>query len=239
MKKFSRQLVDIRIKYLLIPGVSISSQSSITFQDEIRKAGLEFSRFNLLKNAIIVNRDEPSPLQIEVAMGQPSQPPFCQLAIISERPNTGVEGFYRDAEAAVIAYQATWSSPAWQIIKCDAGMRELHETESEHAFKELWENRLGQSAKSLSIFGKLVRGGGLRFVLDPLPTEKDPVIIDIKIESYLQDVKKIFVETMFSWVKPNPPSPIINVTDRIISMNKYVEECITGFIVGGTNANDQ
>jgi hypothetical protein len=177
--------------------------------------------------------------KIEVAMGQPSQPPFCQLAIISERPNTGVEGFYRDAEAAVIAYQATWSSPAWQIIKCDAGMRELHETESEHAFKELWENRLGQSAKSLSIFGKLVRGGGLRFVLDPLPTEKDPVIIDIKIESYLQDVKKIFVETMFSWVKPNPPSPIINVTDRIISMNKYVEECITGFIVGGTNANDQ
>ena len=122
MKKFSRQLLDIRINFLLIPGATISPQSSLTFQDEIRKAGLDFSGVNIQNNAIIVARSEPSPLQITVGMAPPPQPPICQLGIMSQMPKTGIDGFYKDAEAAIIAFQSTWSSPAWQIIKCDAGI---------------------------------------------------------------------------------------------------------------------
>ncbi len=69
----------------------------------------------------------------------------------------------------------------------------------------------------------------LRFVLDALPGDEDPIQIDVKIEFFLNDVKKIFVETTFSWNKPKEPSPIINVTDRLIGMNKYVEERVEGF----------
>ncbi len=237
MKKFSRQLLDIRISFLLIPEAAISPQSSLTFQDEIRKAGLDFSGVNIQNNAIVIARSDPSPLQITVGMAQPPQPPICQLALVSQMPKTAIDGFCKDAEAAIIAFQSTWSPPAWQILKCDAMIRELHETESEHAFKELWENRLGQSAKSLSIFGKPIRGGGLRFVLDALPTDEDPIQIDIKIELFLNDVKKIFVETTFSWGKPNQPSPIINAADRLIGMNKYIEERVEGFIKGETSGN--
>jgi hypothetical protein len=50
MKKFSRQLWHVGINFLLIPGVTISPQSSLTFQDEIRKAGLEFSTLNIKNN---------------------------------------------------------------------------------------------------------------------------------------------------------------------------------------------
>jgi hypothetical protein len=232
MKKLSRQLIDIRISFLLLPGIPISSQSTLTFQDEIRKAGLEFTNVTIQQNGIIIDRIEPSPLKIIVSM---AQPPVCQLCIIASMPKTGIEGFYKDAEAAIIAFQTTWSSPTWQIVKCDAGIRELHETESEHAFKELWEERLGQSAKSLSVFKKPIRGGGLRFVLDPVQTDADPIQIDVKIESFLSDVKKIFVETSFSWIKANAPNPLINVTDRLIEMNKYIEECVLGFIKGGND----
>jgi hypothetical protein len=235
MKKFSRQLWHIGINFWMIPTVSISPQSSLTFQNEICKAGLEYSILNLKNDQIVIVREEPSPLSIIVGVAQ--QPPICSLAIMASTPKTGLEMFCQEADAAVKAFQATWNFPAWQIIKCDATIRELHETESEHAFKELWENRLGQSGTSLSIFGKPIRGGGLRFVLDPLPNEDNPIQIEVKIESFLSDVKKIYVETIFNWPNASTPSPEINVIDRLNNMNRYIEERVQVFIQGGSGAN--
>lgn len=237
MKKFSRQLLDVRVKFLLIPGVPISHQSSLSFQGEIRKAGLDYSSVSLPNNAIVMERKELSPLRIGVEMAP--QQPFCEFEIAAELPKTGIEAFTRDAEAAVSAFQATWPLPARQIVRCDAAIRELHETEGEHAFKELWEDVLGQSAKSLQIFGKPIRGGGLRFVLDPNASDEDPLAIEVKIESFLNDVRKIYVETVFSWIKPRPPNSAIDVAERITQMDKYIQENVQGFILGAGHGNAQ
>lgn len=53
------------------------------------------------------------------------------------------------------------------------------------------------------------------------------------------NVMKIFVETSFSWPKPNPPGPIIDVTDRINFMNKFIEGRVQGFMEGRTEVNGQ
>jgi hypothetical protein len=235
MKEFSRQVQHIGINFILIPSAIISNQSTLAFQQAIRDSGLDFSNVSLQPGGITVIRENPSPLQIVVSMGQP---PIGQLAIIAPFPKTGIGMFINEARAAVEAFKIAWPSPAWQIIKCDATIRELHETESEHAFKELWESRLKQSPESLRIFGKPVRGGGLRFVFDPTPdAAADPVQIEVKIESFLNDSKKIYVETQFIWIAPSAPSPDIDVENRLQKMNDYIDKRVTGFIRGETNGN--
>lgn len=237
MKKFSGQLYHVGVNLFLIPGAAITNQSQLTFQQEIRAVGLDFSTFNVnpQNNAINVIRSEPSsPLQITVAM---AQPPVSQLTIIAPMPKTGIDMFYDEAEAVVKAYQTVWSAPAWQIIRCDATVRELHETDSDHAFKELWEKRLKQTPADLKAFDKPLIGGGLRFVLGPKPEDKQPIQIEVKVESFLSNARKMFIETQFIWLQPSEPAPEINVRERLVELKNYVENNVLGFMEGGTNGN--
>jgi hypothetical protein len=237
MKKFSGQLYHIGINFLLIPGATISDQSILSFQQEIRNAGLSFSTLNInpQKNGFSVIRNEPSNFQITIAT---IQPPVSQLAIIApQMPKTTVEMFYKESVAAVSAYQTVWSAPAWQIIRCDATIRELHETESDHAFKELWEKRLHQSPEGLKVLGNPVVGGGLRFVMVSQPNEPNPVQIEVKVESFLTDAKKMFIESQFTWLQPSQPSQTINVQERLESVKKYLDENVLSFMEGGADGN--
>ena len=234
MKKFSGQLYHVGINFFLIPGAVISHESQLALQQEIREAGLDFSSFNIHPqgSGIAIVRNDPSPLQITIATAQPQ---VTQLTIIAPMPKTGIEMFYEESEAAVKAYQAVWSSPAWQIIRCDATVRELHETESAHAFKELWENRLKQTPEDLKAFGRPMIGGGLRFVMGPRPDDKNPIQIEVKIESFLSDVKKIFIETQFTWLQPSEPSQIIDVKERLMELKRFVDDSVLAYMEGGEN----
>jgi hypothetical protein len=139
--------------------------------------------------------------------------------------------FIKEAEAAIEAYESVWPSPNRQIVHADATIRQLYETTSQHAFQELWENRLGQSAQTLSVFGRPIRGGGLRFVMDPV-AEDLPVQIEVKIESFLRDTTKIFVETQFTWPIPSAPQSPFNLRERIEKMDSYIETHVQSFISG-------
>ena len=140
----------------------------------------------------------------------------------------------REAEAAVRAFEATWGKERRQIISSDAAFRDLYETSAEHAFQELWEQRLGQSAQSLAILGRPVLGGGLRFVMPPLPDEVEPLQIEVKIESFLRDTKKLFVETQFAWPAPTSPGAPFDPAGKLKQLDDYIEHVVTSFLVGGT-----
>jgi hypothetical protein len=232
MKKYSEQLIHLGINFLTLPGVTISNQSSLKFQQEINSNGLEFAKVDKApdNSRLAIIRESPSPLQILVSV---QQPPVAQLTIIAPNPKTTKDLFIDEVEAVISAYEGTWPAKSRQVVHSDGAIRELLEASGEyaHAFQELWEMRLKQPAESLKIFGKPIRGGGLRFVLDPLPAETDPVQIEIKIESYLLDTKKIFVETIFNWFAQTP----LNPRDRINSMDAYVKDCVHRFILGETD----
>ena len=235
MKKYSEQLIHIGISFLTLPGVTITNQSFLKFQQEIILNGLEFSRADKAPDNDRINiiRESPSPLHILVSV---QQQPIAQLTIIAPHPKTTKDLFIEEVEAAISAYESTWPADKRQVVHSDGAIRELLEASGEfdHAFQELWEERLKQSAESLKIFGKPIRGGGLRFVLNPLAGDMDPVQIEVKIESYLQDTKKIFVETLFNWFAQTP----INPKERIKSMDAYVKDHVHKFILGETdNAN--
>ena len=229
MKTTSMQLIHAGINFFTIPGVTLSNQSYLKFQQEINISGLEFSKFEKApdNSGFKLTRESPSPLEIIVANQQPA---ISQLTIIAPYLNTPLELFINEVEAVVNAYAATWPAETRQTVRTDGTLRELLEASSEyhHAFQELWESRLKQSTESLKVFGKPIRGGGLRFVLDPIKADDDPVQIEVKIESYLQDTRKIFVETIFNWIKQSEIKP----KERIHSMEEFVKNRVHPFIFG-------
>jgi len=159
--------------------------------------------------------------------------PLGQIMVIAPQPKGGLELFIKEAEAAIQAFEDVWPAEKRQIIKADATIRDLYETSSQHAFQELWENRLGQTSKALEAFGRPIRGGGLRFVLDPIPGEL-PVQIEVKVESFLMDTTKIFVETQYNWPVSTGPGTPFDVRERLSQMNSYIENQINAFLTGET-----
>ncbi len=232
MKKFSEQLFHLGISFWTLPGITISNQSSLKFQQELNSSGLEFTKVDKAPDnkLIVIIRETPSPLEIIVST---QQPPAAQLTIRAPNPKTTKDLFIDEVDAVIRAYEATWPANVRQVVHSDGALRELIEASGNvaHAFQELWEMRLKQPIDSLKVFGKPVRGGGLRFVLDPLPNDTDPVQIEVKIESYLQDTKKIFVETIFNWFAQTPIDP----RARINSMDEFVKDRVHKFISGETD----
>lgn len=101
-------------------------------------------------------------------------------------------------------------------------------------FQELAGTWLVKPAQALAVLAKRIRGGGLRFVLNPIEEEL-PVQIEIKVESFLRDTTKIFVETQFSWPMPTPQGSSFDVSCRIERLNRFIEDHVLPFITGENN----
>jgi hypothetical protein len=230
MKPHSRRIIHLGINFVTIPAPTVTRQSSLAFQQAVASTGLDFVRAENPESRIIITRESPSPLQITVARLEPQ---VGQLLIVSPHPKGALELFIQEAEAAIEAFETVWPAQNRQIIKSDGTIRELHETTSKHAFQELWEKRLGQPSQALEAFNRPIRGGGLRFVMDPLPNEERPAQIEVKIESFLSDTTKVFVETQFVWSMPTNPGTPFDARERLLVMNTYVENQVRTFIAGG------
>lgn len=228
MKTQSRMIIHVGINFISAPAPLVSQQTVLLFQQAIMAHGLEYNRVETVKNAVSLLREAPSPLQISVASIEAQ---MGQLVIVAPQPKVPLDLFIKEAEAAIQAYESAWQVPSRQIVHADATIRQLYETTSQHAFQELWESRLGQSSQALSVFGRPVRGGGLRFVMDPV-NEELPAQIEVKVESLLSDTTKIFVETQFTWPIPSAPQTSFNVKERIETMNSYIEAHVQPFISG-------
>jgi len=228
MKTQSRVIVHAGINFISIPVPLVVPQTLLAFQQAVMTHGLEYNRVEAPKNTISLLRDAPYPLQITVSAHE-SQ--VGQLLILTPQPKGSLDLFIQEAEAAIQAYESVWIVPNRQIVHADATIRQLYETTSQHAFQELWENRLGQSSQALSAFGRPIRGGGLRFVMEPV-AEDLPAQIEVKIESFLLDTTKIFVETQFTWPALSTPQSSFNARERIEKMNSYIETNVQSFISG-------
>jgi hypothetical protein len=173
----------------------------IDFQKALLENGLEFSQSAAYKNGFQFRREPPSsPLQ--VALESPA-PQIHNLKIMALNPNCDLDYFCREAEAITAAYQQTWPAEQFQILNTSARIDHLYSAQI-HAFQYLWENRLGQSPEDFkALGGRPVSGGGLRLMMPPHSVGgQDPVTIEIRIESFLREPRKLLVETGFTWPKP-------------------------------------
>jgi hypothetical protein len=230
MKPHSRYVVHLGINFITIPVPIISHQTNLMFQQAVISHGLEFIKIESPKNQVVLTRESPSPLQVTISALEPQ---IGQVLIVAPNPKVSLELFIQEAEAALNAFEEVWSTQGRQIIRCDATIRELHETSGKHAFQELWEQRLNQSSQALAAFGRPIRGGGLRFVMDPVPNESEPIQIEVKIESFLRDTSKLFVESQFIWPQPSPQGAPFNVRERLAQMDSYIQNQVYSFLSGG------
>jgi hypothetical protein len=231
MQPGERYIFHLGINFVTIPAPMITRQSALAFQQAVISRGLDFVRAENPKNRIILTRETPSPLQVTVGVLEPQ---VGQVLAVAPKPMGTLDLFINEVEATLEAFEAVWPAQNRQIIKSDGTIRELHEIVGKHAFQELWERRLGQPSEALAAFGRPIRGGGLRFVMEPLQNEDEPVQIEVKIESFLRDTTKVFVETQFTWLKATQPGEPFAVRERLSQMNSYIENQVYDFISGET-----
>lgn len=227
----SRQTVHIGINFIVSSMPALDEKSKLRFQEFLHKRGIDFTQVRFGEREILIGREVPTHLELKVtALGPPA---MGQLLIVA--PKSGCDSilFAKEAEAIVKAFDSTWPAKKRQIISSDVTFRDLFETTSEHAFQEIWEKRLGQSVDTLAVLGRPVLGGGLRFVMPPQPNEPDPVQIEVKIESFLRNTRKIYVETQFKWPHPTAPGEPLDPTNRLRQVDRYIEDEILAFMTGG------
>lgn len=230
MKPQSRHPIHMGINFITSPPPIINSQSYLEFQRCLISRSVEFTKAVHREHQIEVVREAPAPIRIMVGTLVPQ--PIGQLLIVAPHPSRSLEYFIQEAEYIAEAFSTTWPAPQRQIIKRDVTLRDLYETTSERAFQELWEKRLGQAPDSLAAFGRPVLGGGLRFVMPPQPGDQEPVQIEVKIESFLRDTSKIYVETQFVWPQPTPPGMLFDPRERLLQVNDYIQNQVLSFIMG-------
>jgi hypothetical protein len=229
----ARQFIFMGINYVTLPTPDIDKNTGLKFQAEMISVGVEFDSVVREENRIMIQRRDPFPLDIRVAREITQPQPFGQLLILAPNPNRALRNFASEAHSVAEAFNKTWFSRNRQILSSDVTLRCLYPSTSEHAFKELWEKRLKQPRESLHILGDNVLGGGLRFVIPPKQTDSERIQIEVKIESFLRDSKKMFVETQFFWLEPQAPGNGFDPAAKLNAVNDYIINQVHTFLKEG------
>jgi hypothetical protein len=204
----SKTTSHFSLQYLLAGPWRPERAKTVDFQKSLLDNGLDFSQTNLNANAFTLTRQQPSALQVKL---ESPGPQVMTIQVLAQDPQYDLELFCRDGQAACDSFQQTWPGEHYQVLKATAKVHHLYSLQS-HAFKYLWEKRLGQAPSDFQILGKRpVAGGGLRLLMPPHSVDGvEPVSIEVRIESFLRETNKLFIETVFTWPKPS----IINKDQR-------------------------
>jgi hypothetical protein len=202
MKTFnreSRQSAYFEVSYVIASEWTSDTIQRLNFQKSLAEKQLDLPQTNVGANNFTLIRTEQSPLQVRVSSLGPR---VSSISTSSKRPVHSLDLFSKEAEVVCDAYRQTWLKQQCQILQCNARIQHLYSCQG-HAFKYLWEDRLGQDPQDFAYLGKRpVLGGGLRLVMPPTKDDAEPVQIEIKIESFFPELRKMFIGTSFVWPQP-------------------------------------
>lgn len=230
MKLESRHRIHVGINFVFTPAVILDKPNTLRFQEYLDDAGIELTAAQYTDQSFMALRQPKIPIQITVANVAPQA---AQLLIVAPEPGRPVDSFASEVEDVIKVFQTVWPAKQRQLLGCDTTIRDLYDTSSEHAFKELWEGRLHQVPDSLKTLGPGLVGGGLRFVLAAIAAEAMSPVTEIKIESFLQDSSKLFLEATYQWPSANVPGAPFEATRRIEALDTYINQQVVGFIQEG------
>ncbi|HSV27420.1 MAG TPA: hypothetical protein VLH60_05955 [Sedimentisphaerales bacterium] len=233
VNKNSRTTIHFSVGYLLAGQWAAERPRCLDFQKALMELQMDFSQTTFAGNRFTLIRNDPSNLHIVI---ESPGPQVAGMTITSAYPQHDIAIFQREAEAAWQAYQKIWPAPQYQVLQCSARMHQLYSC-SEHAFKYIWEERLGQKPEDFAVFGgRPVAGGGLRLVMPPASINgSEPASIEVRIESYFREVAKLFVETVFLWPQPRviKTGERFDPAERLAVVEEYSGKEVWNFLVGG------
>ncbi|HDZ69001.1 MAG TPA: hypothetical protein ENH43_01095 [Phycisphaerales bacterium] len=229
LNRESRQSIYYSVSFITASEWLSNTMKRLDFQRLMAENQLDFPQTSAGVRNFTFIRTEQSPLQVKTASLGPR---VSSISISSERPVHNLDLFVKEAEVVCNAYHQTCLSIPCQILQCGVNIRHLYSCE-DHAFKYLWESRLGQKGEDFHYLGRPVLGGGLRLFMPPLKEDTEPVQIEIKIESFLQESQKMFIETVFVWPQPRLLSKDdkFDPAFRLTKVEKYATSKVLEFIL--------
>lgn len=213
----SKTTVHLSLQYVLAGAWVPERARTVEFEKALLDNGLDFGQTQSRENAFILIRMQPSHLQVKIeSLG----PQVISLQIAANNPQYEREMFSRDAEAVTQAFLKTWPAEHYQILTVNSKIHHLYSAQT-HAFQYIWEERLGQTPEDFRLLGgRPVAGGGLRLVMPPHAVQgAEPTSIDLRVESFLREPNKVFIETAFTWPKPRVIS-----TEQGFEPQRHIEE---------------
>ena len=226
----SRTSVHFMISYVLASPMDVGGSRAVDFQRALLDNGLEFTQTNVRGKSFILSRQEPSNLQIKLDSPAPQ---ISNIQVVANNPSYDLDMFGRDALAVPDAWRQTWPAEQYQIVRSSAKIQHLYSSR-DHAFKYLWEKRLGQSVEDFQALGKRpVAGGGIRLTMPPHKIgDEEPRSIEIRIESFLREPNKLLVETTFVWPKPGllKKDENFDTIQRLQSLEEYAANEVWNFL---------
>jgi hypothetical protein len=233
VNKNSRTSIHFSIGYLLAGQWAAEKPKCLDFQKALLDCEMDFGQTNFAGNRFTLVRNEPSNLQVVI---ETPGPQVMGMTITSAYPQYDLAMFQKEAEATWQAYQRVWPAQQYQLLQCSARMHQLYSC-SDHAFKYIWEDRLGQKPEDFKVFGgRPVGGGGLRLVMPPCSVNgQEPSSVEVKIESYFRELAKLFIETVFIWPQPRiiAAGEQFDPSQRLSTVEAYTDNEVWSFLVGG------
>lgn len=227
----SKTTVHFSLQYVMAGNWTPERVRTVEFEKALLKNGLDFSQIQSRERAFTLTRTQPS--QLQVTLESPG-PQVISLLVQAPNPQYECEMFSRDAEAVTQAFLQTWPSSHYQVLTVSGKIHQLYSTQN-HAFQYLWEERLGQSPNDLRLLGgRPVAGGGLRLVMPPHAVEgSEPTSIELRIESFLREPQKMFIETAFTWPQPRLIDPAIGFEPQryIDQVERFAADEVWNFLI--------
>lgn len=237
MNPETRKILLLGLNYVCAPPPQIATQARNVFEQELEKTGLSLKQFNLAHDATGEAYQftcASHGAEIQLRVGRLPGMPLGQVLLQAQQPPV-FELAQRQFEAAMRAVEAAWPQITSQIVRSDATMTVLYDASEKHAFTEIWEKLLGQPESALKRLGRPIAGGGLRFVMPPRPENPTEPVMELKIESFIPDSTKVFIEASFVWQQPSPPAERISSNERLKVLNDYVtKNAVSFFSTGGS-----
>jgi hypothetical protein len=212
----SKTTVHLSIQYLLAGLWTPERARTVEFEKALLENGLDFGQTQTRDNSFTLIRTQPSHLQVKL---ESPGPQVVSLLVLASNPQYERELFSRDAEAVTRAFSKTWPADHYQVLTVNSKIHHLYSAQT-HAFQYLWEERLGQSPEDFRLLGQRpVAGGGLRFIMPPHAVEGgEPTSIEVRVESFLREPQKVFIETAFTWPRPRVIRP-----EQDFEPQRYIE----------------
>lgn len=226
----SRSTIHAGVNFVVTPMPILDRASCLRFQELLDVSGIAVSNVVYGEREFAAIRQTPAPLEIRIGVAGPQ---IGQLLIVAPQPGRPIESVADEAEEIARDFNIIWPGPQRQVLSCDATIRDLYETSSDHALIEIWERRLRQSPERLKALGRPVLGGGLRLVMPPMPEDETAPQIEVKIESYLPNTRKIFLETQFTWPRPAQPGTPLDPRARLEQVDGYIGKNVVEFVMEG------
>ena len=140
LNRDSRQSIFFSVGYTIASEWPSDTMHRLDFQKALAENQLDFPQTSVGVRDFTLVRKEPSALQIKFASVGPR---VSSVLVSSDRPAHSLEYFCKEADVVCNAYREMFIRKECQILRCGVTIRQLYSCE-DHAFKYLWEERLGQ-----------------------------------------------------------------------------------------------